>query len=44
MNSFQIGHLMKSVGVLILKQSSILQEETLCINTNRIEIMKESEI
>ena len=35
---------MKSDGVLILKQSSILHEETLCMNPSKIEIMNESEL
>ena len=34
---------MKSDGVLILKQASILHEETLCMNPYEIEIMNESE-
>ena len=35
---------MKSDGVLILKQSSILQEETLFMNAYKIEIMDEIEL
>ena len=35
---------MKSDGVLILKQSSILHVETLCVNPYQIEIMNVSEL